>query len=463
MTRPSTGDAVLLTGWGRTAPSRASVVRPRRVDDIVQALGTVGTRGALPRGLGRSYGDVAQDGGGLVFDMTTMDAPSALDERRGTLTAGSGASFDRILRAIVPRGWFLSVTPGTRFVTVGGALASDVHGKNHHREGSIGMHLDSFELLDAEGVTHTVTPSGNTEGFRATLGGLGLTGIVTSATLRLVRIETSRIRVDTTRANDLDELMARMESTDDRYRYSVAWVDARARGRHLGRGVLMRGDHATVAELPARLRSRPLRYRPRAIATVPPGIPDMMSSAPARAMNGIWFHKAPRHERGRLVPLAAFFYPLDALACWNRLYGRRGFVQYQFVVPFGEERVVREVLEQLARTRIPSFLAVLKRFGMGRGMLSFPIPGWTLALDIPAAVPGLGEILDAVDRLVAEAGGRVYLAKDARLDPALLSVMYPELDRWREVRERLDPSHVFRSDLDRRLGLTSKQRRGVFA
>src|SRR2546426_8453481 len=204
VTRPSTAEEVLLTGWGRTAPTRASVVKPGRTDDIVALLRTVGRRGALPRGLGRSYGDVAQNGGGLVLDMTEMDDQVAVDDQHGTLKAGSGVSFDRVLHTTVPLGWFLPVTPGTRFVTLGGALANDVHGKNHHRDGSIAAHVDEFELLDADGMIRTVTPSGDVEVFDATLGGLGLTGIIASAMVRLLRIETSRICVDTTRADDLD-------------------------------------------------------------------------------------------------------------------------------------------------------------------------------------------------------------------------------------------------------------------
>jgi decaprenylphospho-beta-D-ribofuranose 2-oxidase len=453
----------LLTGWGRTAPSRATVVRPADVAAIAAELISPSLRGVLPRGLGRSYGDVAQNGGGVVLDMTGLTGVEAFDERAGTITALAGTSLDAILRVIVPRGWFLPVTPGTRFVTLGGAIANDVHGKNHHVDGGIGEHVSALDLLTADGVERPVTSTSDPETFLATVGGMGLTGVITRATLRLLPIETSRMRVDTERAVDLDDLMARMTSGDDRYRYSVAWVDGLARGRTLGRSVLTRGDHATLEELGDRSNADALSFDPRTLPSVPSVTPNVVTPITARVFNELWFRKAPRFEHGRIVPMAPFFYPLDAVGDWNRLYGRRGFVQYQFVVPFGEESTVRDAIERLASSGSASFLAVLKRFGPGRGMLSFPIEGWTLALDIPVRRGHLGELLDDLDRSVADAGGRVYLAKDARLDPGLLAAMYPELGRADAIRSALDPANVFRSDLARRLGIGSPARREVHA
>jgi decaprenylphospho-beta-D-ribofuranose 2-oxidase len=443
----------LLTGWGRTAPSRATIVEVTGIDDVVDAWSERPPRGVLARGLGRSYGDVAQNGGGVVLDMTALSGIEELDEDAATLTALAGTSLASILQAIVPRGWFPPVAPGTRLVTLGGAIANDVHGKNHHREGSIGHHLLAFDLLGADGEVRSVTPDSPPGVFDATVGGLGLTGIVLRATIGLMPIETSRVRVDTERAADLDELMTKMEAGDDGYRYSVAWIDALARGRRLGRSVLTRGDHAALGELDQRGRRDPLSYRPRSLPSVPPLVPGVITPLTARAFNELWFRKAPRDERDRIEEIAPFFHPLDAVGSWNRLYGRHGFVQYQCLVPYGAEATVRTVLERLAAAQCASFLAVLKRFGPGRGMLSFPAPGWTLALDLPAAQGGLGELLDGLDRLVVGAGGRVYLAKDARMDASLLAPMYPELERWREVRDSLDPGGVFRSDMDRRLGL----------
>ena len=447
------GSERLLSGWGRTSPSRARVVAVHDVAETTAVMASPTLRGVLPRGLGRSYGDVAQNAGGIVLDMTGLAGIEALDPQAGTLTALAGTSFAAILERIVPVGWFLPVTPGTRFVTLGGAIANDVHGKNHHREGSIGDHLMCFDLLVPGGEVRTVTAHEDPEIFSATLGGLGLTGVVLRATLRLTRIETSRVRVDTDRASDLDDVMARMEADDDSYRYSVAWIDALATGSRLGRAVLTRGHHALLDDLTAKDLRDPLGYAPRALPSVPPGMPGVITPLTAGAFNAAWYLKAPKSERGRIQPLEPFFHPLDAIGDWNRLYGRRGFVQYQFVVPFGEEKVISQVLASLSAARCASFLAVLKRFGPGHEMLSFPSLGWTLALDLPAAQPALGALLNGFDRLVSQVGGRVYLAKDARLDPAMLSAMYPDLDRWSEVRERLDPHHLLRSDLARRLGL----------
>jgi decaprenylphospho-beta-D-ribofuranose 2-oxidase len=437
----------LLSGWGRTAATRADVVAL-----VPDALRDAGPRGVIARGLGRAYGDAAQNAGGRVIDMTSLDRMLDLNIAAGVVTVEAGMSLGQLIELVLPHGWFVPVTPGTRHVTVGGAIASDVHGKNHHREGSFTDHVTSMELLTPDGERVELSPG--SDEFAATAGGMGLTGVVLQATLRLLRVETAHVLEDVERCEDVDDCMARMETRDSDYRYSVAWIDCLARGRQLGRSVLLRGDHARLDDLPARARSQPLSRRGGPVLPAPPWAPNgLLRRETVAAFNELYFRRAPREERGRLLALDPFFYPLDAIHGWNRMYGSRGFLQYQFVVPFGREDALREALERLSGARVASFLAVLKRFGPGSGMISFPMPGWTLALDMPAGDHSLGPLLDGLDEVVAGAGGRVYLSKDSRLRPELLDAMYPELGRWREVQARLDPDGTMRSDLSRRLGL----------
>jgi len=452
---PDAGSPQLLAGWGGTARSSALVVPLPEDAAAAAAVAAPPPRGLIARGLGRSYGDAAQNAGGTVLDVTPLAGVRRFDVSRGVVECDAGISLDRLMRLVLPFGWFVPVTPGTRFVTVGGALAADVHGKNHHREGSFAVHVRSFELLTADGQVRCVEPGADPDVFWATAGGMGLTGVVLRATVQLLRVETAFMTVDTERAVDLDDLLDRLTRTDERYRYSVAWIDLLARGRHMGRAVLTRGDHAPLGALPRRTRDDPLRFAPRPVATLPGIVPGgLLRRSTVRAFNEMWYRKAPREPRGEIQGIAPFFHPLDGVLEWNRVYGPDGFVQYQFVVPNGQEDAVRTAVERLSAAGVPSFLAVLKRFGPGNpGPLSFPLPGWTLALDIPTRTPGLAPLLDGLDDLVVQAGGRVYLAKDSRLRPEMLPLMYPRLDQWREVRDRLDPNRTFTSDLARRLGL----------
>ncbi|MEU9555228.1 FAD-binding oxidoreductase [Streptomyces fumanus] len=446
-------DTVPVTGWGRTAPTTARLVRPRSYAEAVAAVRDCGARGGIPRGLGRAYGDAAQNAGGSVLDMTALDRVHAIDVEGGTVLCDAGISLHTLMRLLLPLGWFVPVTPGTRYVTVGGAIGADIHGKNHHVSGSFSRHVVSLELLTADGEVRVV-PRG-TELFDATTGGMGLTGVILTATVRLQPVETSLMLVDTERAGDLDDLMARLAATDHRYRYSVAWIDLLARGAATGRAVLTRGDHAPLDALPRRARRDPLAFRASRLPAAPSYVPEgLLSRTTVGLFNELWYRKAPRARAGRLQSIPAFFHPLDGVPHWNRIYGRSGFVQYQFVVGHGQEDALRRIVRRIAERRCPSFLAVLKRFGEADpGWLSFPVPGWTLALDIPAGLPGLGPFLDGLDEEVAAAGGRVYLAKDSRLRPELLAAMYPRLDDFRALRTELDPRGVFTSDLSRRLDL----------
>ena len=455
----------LLTGWGMTMPSRAHVLRVRSVDDVIAAVRDAGPRGILARGAGRSYGDAAQNGGGTVLDLAALDDVSI--DSAGDVVAGAGVILGTLVPLLLARGRFLPVTPGTRFVSVGGAIAADVHGKNHHVDGSFGAHVRWLDLVTADGVIRRLTYdnasntgiSSSTDDesrlFGATIGGMGLTGVVVRACFSTVASPTSSVRVDTRRADDLDSLMRVMLEGDAHHRYSVAWLDGMASGRQLGRGILTSGDHADPSEVRSANHGTrvPKATSPR--VTVPPIPVSPLNRLTLAAFNEAWFRRAPRSRTGEIMDLIPFFYPLDAVGRWNRLYGRRGFLQYQFAVPDSGADVIRRSLEALSAIGAPSFLSVLKRFGPGRSgsPLSFPLEGWTLAIDLPARTSGLGRTLDQLDELVLEAGGRLYLAKDSRAVSATMAAGYPELPAFRTIKNDVDPHGVFVSDLSRRLSL----------
>lgn len=389
-----------------------------------------------------------------MIDTTHVTSPLPRVGPEGVVTLPAGLSIDALLRSAVPQGWFVPVTPGTRHVTIGGAIASDIHGKNHHVSGTFTRHVRSIRLALPAGDDVQVSPTHDPELFWATAGGMGLTGVIIEAEVALTRIETSMLRVDTDRAPDLDAVLGLMSEGDAEYPYSVAWIDLAATGRHLGRSVLGRGRFARVEDLLGRMRLAPLAYGPSTRITAPPVPFSVLNRMSVRAFNEIWYRKSPTRRRGELQSIPQFFHPLDMIGAWNRLYGPNGFLQWQPVVPLGAEDLLRRIVERLAASGCASFLAVLKRFGAANpAPLSFPIEGWTLSLDIPAGARGLHERLDEMDRWVADAGGRVYLAKDSRLRAELVPVMYPRLEEWRAICQRVDPDGVLQSDQSRRLRL----------
>ena len=399
----------------------------------------------MARGSGCSYGDAAQNAGGYVLSPVTT-SHLELDAAAASVRVSASTTFTELLEYLVPRGLLPPVLPGTRHLTVGGAVAADVHGKNQHVDGSISSWIDEIDLIDGESKRRTLVPG--TSEFRATVGGMGLTGVIFAVKLRLLPISSTALQVTTRRLPDLDALLAAMEASTSQY--AVAWIDPSGRRRALGRGVLDSGDH--LAGL-APADADGLAYRagraPRA-----PALPFCpFTPLTARAFNGLWYRTAARELTGP-VPLARYFHRLDAVAQWNRALGPRGFLQYQFMVPRQADTMISEVLTTLRRHHAAPFLGTLKRFGAGSGnYLSFPGPGWSLAVDLPAGRRDLRPVLDHLDRRVAELGGRVYLAKDARLRADTFAAMYDRLGEWRAARARLDPRGVFCSDLGRRLGL----------
>jgi decaprenylphospho-beta-D-ribofuranose 2-oxidase len=445
---------VTLTGWGRIEPSAAVLAEPASAANAAVLLHPGGpARGVIARGLGRSYSNAAQSEGGVVICTARMKRIIGLDPRTGVAVCEAGVSLEQLMVAGLPAGWFVPVSPGTRQVTVGGAIAADVHGKNHHVAGGFASHVTSFDLLLPGGELRTITRQAEPALFWATAGGMGLTGLIVRATVQLTPVATSRLRVDTVRTADIDETMAVLAEHDRTHGYTVAWSDCLARGRHLGRSVITSGGFAAPGDLPA--GADPFAFRPGARVGLPDRFPSGLINRYTVALaSEAYYRKAPRRRQGELQTIGSFFHPLDAVSNWNRVYGPDGFRQYQYVVPFGAEAAVRRSFELVSHVRAPSFVTVLKRFGPGdEGVLSFPMPGWTLALDFPARTPGLARLFGSLDRLVVEAGGRVYLAKDSRVPPDVLAEMYPRLGEFRKLRAELDPAGLLASDLSRRLGL----------
>ena len=451
-----------LSGWGRTAWTVADLFHTNDVHEMQGIIDGSGPRGIIARGLGRSYGAAAQNAGGNVIEITAEGDPNGidafLDSATGELDVASSVSLDSILRMSVPRGWFVPVTPGTRFVTVGGAIASDVHGKNHHFDGSFGQHVSSITLMLATGEIVEMTPQSHPEWFWATVGGMGLTGIILRAKVRMLRIESSRVRVETERLVNFDAVCEAMSSdgADNDYRYSVCWIDLLATGSSMGRGVLTRGEHASVADVKD---DDVLAYDPRLKVPAPGWVPNgLLNKWSIKAFNEVWYRKAPATRHVSIESIPQFFHPLDGVHQWNRLYGKQGFIQYQFIVPLDRIDVLRAVIETFSSAGVASFLAVLKRMGaQNLAPMSFPTEGWTLTLDMAAGIKGLPELLAKVDNMVLDAGGRHYLAKDSHVSPIAVRRGYPRLDEWMQTRDSMDPNGLWRSDLARRLGLVSAQ------
>lgn len=453
-----------LSGWGRTAWSTSEVVSTSDVAIAREAAVESGPRGATARGLGRAYGAAAQNAGGRVIEFLDRSGalPIDLDVETGVLRASAAVSIEEVLHHSVPRGWFVPVTPGTRLVTLGGAVASDVHGKNHHVDGSIGRHVERIGILLSDGRRTEIGPDLHPDWFWATVGGMGLTGLITDVVLRMRPVETAAMRVETRRIPDIDSMFTVMSEDDDSFPYSVAWIDLMATGRSLGRGVLTVGRHASLAETGK--TGADTEYRTRALLGAPRVVPNgLLNRASIRAFNEMWYRRAPRKPEMSTESIPAFFHPLDGVRNWNRMYGRSGFVQYQFIVPPGREDAMTSIVAEFARGGIGSFLAVLKKMGpSNEGMLSFPTEGWTLALDLPAGSDRLAPLLHRIDEMVIDSGGRHYLAKDCHLMPWAVRAGYPRLKEWQKVRDEMDPIGIWTSDLARRLDLVPMNGNGRF-
>jgi decaprenylphospho-beta-D-ribofuranose 2-oxidase len=452
------GSDAILQGWGRLEATRTFVCRPAARSDVAGILRDSDHASVTPRGLGRSYGDASYDGEGIVVDSRGMDRFIAFDTTTGLLRCEAGVSFADIVRTCLPQGWFPPTTPGTQFVTVGGAIAADVHGKNHHRVGSLGAHILEFTLLLASGTAVRCARDENAELFFATLGGMGLTGFILDAVMQLRRVETAFVTVDYQRSSTLEESLAFFESGDSRYEHSVAWVDCLAGGGSLGRGVVMRANHAARADLPAGLSADCLALPARRTWSVPCTFPiSPLCRWSVKLFNEAFY---ARHGDGRrLVDVGRFFYPLDSVDGWNRIYGRKGFIQYQAFFPRATSMAgLRELLSRITAAGVASFLAVMKSCGdADGGLLSYLEPGHTLALDIPCSrsAEHMRQLCASFDEVLLRHGGRVYLAKDAMTTAAAFRAMYPRLGEFQRITREVDPSGRFTSALARRLKIVS--------
>ena len=416
------------TSWGRYP--RLSPALRLTVADRAAAL-PAATGSILTYGNGRSYGDSCQNEGGTLLLARGLDRFIHFDPDNGRLRCEAGVLFDDILRLIVPAGWFLPVTPGTRFVTVGGAIANDVHGKNHHRAGSFGRHVRCLELLRSDGSRRVCSAIEHAELFAATIGGLGLTGLITWAEIQLTRIPSPWLSVESLRFRNLDEFFAINDASTAQYDYTVAWIDCLAPTGQRGRGLYSRGNFVGGLADGPRAPRRSLR------APFTPPFP-LVGGPGLKLFNSAYFHRPlKRHALSHYQP---FFYPLDAIGDWNRLYGPRGFVQHQCVLPpEGTKAALTELLDVIAASGTGSFLVVLKTFGelASPGVLSFARPGVTLALDFPFRGDATLRLLDRLDAIVAEAGGAVYPAKDARMSAAHFRRFFPN---WSTFSTHVDPA-----------------------
>lgn len=444
----------MISGWGRYPVEDCLVYRPDRRHELESIVTAAPEASLVARGLGRSYGDAALNGDGAVVSSVRMNRLVDFDAESGVLHCEAAVTLAEIIDVFLPKGFFFPVTPGTKTISIGGAIAADVHGKNHHCDGTLSQHLLEFHLMTASGDVLRCARDENPDIFWATIGGMGLTGIVLDARIRLKPVETAYLRTRTEQTRDLDDTLSRMTETDAQFSYSVAWVDCLASGSSLGRSILLRANPASREALPEALRARPFAYRSRPRPAVPFDFPSLaLNRVSMKLFNTAFYHS---HRDGeRLDDADHFFYPLDAIPNWNRIYGKRGVLQYQALLPTASAASgLSELLELISREAGGSFLAVLKSMGAANDApLSFPHPGMTLSLDFPYTGPNLIAHLNRLDDLVVRSGGRVYLAKDSCLRPEHVRAMYPRLDEFLEVKSRIDPDRRFDSSLARRLGL----------
>ncbi len=441
-----------LAGWGNYPVAESITLNPRDTDD---AKGDIKKGEIIARGLGRSYGDQAVNENHYVAVCTKLNHFLHWDEQGGILECEAGVSLEKIITYFGPKGWLPMICSGTKFVTIGGAIANDIHGKAHHIDGSFVNCVLSFTILLADGTVVEASRSENADLFWANFGGLGLLGVILKARLKLRKIETTYFKQKSLVIKNLDHMLEALDQYDHEYNYSVAWIDALAKGSKLGSGVLTLGNAAKLNELPEKLKAEPLKLHKTSKLAVPFFLPSfVLNGLTVRMLNRViaFVQNSPKE----FVHYEKFFFPLDAINNWNKGYGKRGFIQYQFVIPEDNgKQHLTEILELIAGSGCTPFLNVFKRMGEGQGILSFPFKGYTLAIDFPVTKELLS-FTPKLDARVLAAGGRLYLGKDALLHESTFKAMYPQHQEWMAIKRKYDPENRFSSNIARRLGLNIK-------
>lgn len=439
----------VLSGWGNIPKAKSRVIAIQSEQDMKNALKL---DKVIPRGLGRSYADQATNAGGWVLKMEKMNHFLSFDKEKGILDCQAGVSLEDIIQNFAPKGWFPMINPGTKYVTIGGAIANDIHGKAHHIDGSFVNCVLDFTIILADGSVVKASREENSDLFWANFGGLGLLGTILTVRLQLRKIETTYFIQKSIPARNLEEMLQAIDESDKHFAYSVAWIDSLGKGKDLGKGVLVVGNEAKRKDLPQKHLTNPLKVSGKPKLAVPFYLPAFSLNTFTVSLLNKALYLKQKSSTG-LAHYDGFFFPLDMINDWNRGYGRRGFIQYQFVLPEenGKENI-RRILKEITKSDCVPFLNVLKKFGKGQGILSFPMKGYTFAIDFPIT-PQLKPFTQKLDKMVLEAGGRIYLGKDAYLDEDTFKAMYPQYTQWLEVKRKYDPDNHFTSDLARRIGL----------
>ncbi len=443
-----------LSGWGNYPKVKTKLLKPRYVEEVRQILKY---KNNVARGLGRSYGDQSVNEDHFTTDLSALNHFISFDAEKGILECEAGVCLADIISTFAPKGWFPLITPGTKFVTIGGAIANDIHGKAHHVDGSFSSCVLEFKILLADGSLLTASRKENPDLFWANFGGLGLLGFIISAKIKLRKIETTYFITKSIKISNIEEMLDAFDQYDQQYQYSVAWIDPLAKGKSLGKGVLSLGNHATVAQLSPAKQKSPLKISSPAKLTLPFFLPDFsLNKYTVSVLNKAI--EIVQSQNGSITHYESFFYPLDAIHYWNRGYGKRGFIQYQFVIPpvNGSYNITR-ILTKIASSGCVPFLNVLKKLGKAQTeMLSFPMEGYTFAIDFPVT-KNLPSLIRDLDEMVLHMQGRIYLGKDAMLDEKTFRAMYPNFEKWLAVKQKYDPTNFFSSNIARRLGLKAKK------